>query len=126
MWGTKLFYFGDNIAVGVRDLPHAVAWYQEKLGLRLTPNKSEDYSAFLAFDKKDQAGVALVLIPPGTTKANVEAHPILFTKQIGKAHEQFLSRGISVGPIQTDSGGNQLFQFQDVDGNTIEMCVEPV
>ncbi len=125
MWGVRSFYFGDSISVGVRDLNQAIAWYQEKLGLRLTPIKSEDFDALLAFDKKEENGVALVLIPPGETKANVERHPILFTKKIEKAHEEFASRAIYVEPIQRDSGGNRFFRFRDLDGNTIEVCVEP-
>jgi catechol 2,3-dioxygenase-like lactoylglutathione lyase family enzyme len=122
MWA---FYFGDSISVGVRDLQRAVAWYQEKLGLRLTPFKSEDFAALLSFDKEDETGIALVMIPPGETRANVEEHPIVFAKKIEKAHEEFVSKGISVGPIQSDSGGNRFFRFQDVDGNSIEVCVEP-
>jgi len=34
-------------------------------------------------------------------------------------------RGISVGPVRSDSGGNPFFQFQDLDGNSIEVCKEP-
>jgi len=125
LWGARNFYFGDSISVGVRDLNQAIAWYQEKLGLKLTPIKSEEFDALLAFDKKDEDGVALVLIPPGETSANVEGHPILFAKRIEKAHEEFASRGIYVEPIQSDSGGNRFFRFQDLDGNSIEVCVEP-
>lgn len=125
MWGAKTFYFGDSISVGVKELPRAIAWYREKLGLRLTSSRSEDYAALLSFDNKDETGVALVLIPPGEVKAKVEVHPILFTKKIEKTHEEFISRGITTGPIESDSAGNSLFRFQDVDGNTIEMCTEP-
>jgi len=53
MWGTRTFYFGDRLAVGVRDLQRAIAWHQEKLKLRLTPFESEDYEALLSFDKDD-------------------------------------------------------------------------
>jgi catechol 2,3-dioxygenase-like lactoylglutathione lyase family enzyme len=125
MWGRKTFYFGDNISVGVRDLDRAIAWYQEKLGLRLTPLTSEDFEAFLGFSKDDQTGLALVVIPPGQTTANVEGHPILFTKRLEACREEFASRGVQVGPVQKDSGGNSFFQFQDVDGNLIEICIEP-
>ncbi len=125
MWGAKSFYFGDNISVGVRNLEQAVAWYQQKLGLRLTPLKSEDFEAFLSFSKDDDTGLALVVIPPGETKANVEGHPILFTKKIEAAHSDFSSKGIDVGPIQSDSGGNRFFCFRDLEGNEIEVCVEP-
>jgi catechol 2,3-dioxygenase-like lactoylglutathione lyase family enzyme len=125
MWGGKKFYFGDSISVGVRDLDKAIAWYQEKLGLRLTPLKSEDFSALLAFAKDDDIGVALVAIPAGETDANIEERPILFTKKIEACREEFISRGIQVRPLQRDSGGNSFFQFSDVEGNLIEVCVEP-
>ncbi len=125
MWGAKNFYFGDNISLGVRDLRRAVAWYQEKLGLRLTPLKSEDFEAFLSFSKDDDTGLALVVIPPGETRANVEGHPILFTKKIEATHSDFSSKGINVGPIQSDSGGNRFFRFRDLEGNEIEVCIEP-
>jgi|SRR5579864_2317366 len=125
MWGRKNFYFADNISVGVKDLGRAVAWYQEKLGLRLTPLKSEDFEAFLAFAKDDDIGLALVVIRSGESKANIPGHPILFTKKIDAAYEDFVAKGINVQPIQSDSGGNRLFRFQDLEGNEIEVCVEP-
>jgi len=125
MWGRKTFYFGDNVSIGVRDVGRAVAWYQEKLGLRLTPLTSEDFDAFLGFSKDDETGLALVAIPAGQAAANVESHPILFTKKIEACRDEFASRGIQVGALQRDSGGNAFFQFQDVEGNIIEVCVEP-
>jgi catechol 2,3-dioxygenase-like lactoylglutathione lyase family enzyme len=125
MWGRKNFYFGDNISVGVRYLDGAVAWYEEKLGLKLIPLKSEDFDAFLAFGTKDKIGLALCLIPQGQTTVNVEGHPILFTKTIEAAYEEFSSKGINVEPIQSDSGGNRFFRFRDLDQNVIEVCREP-
>jgi catechol 2,3-dioxygenase-like lactoylglutathione lyase family enzyme len=125
MRGKTNFYFGDNVSVGVRDLGRAVAWYQEKLGLHLTPRKSEDFDAFLGFSKDDETGFALVAIPVGQTTVNVEGHPILFTKRLEACREEFASRGIQVGPLQRDSGGNPFFQFHDVEGNVIEVCIEP-
>jgi catechol 2,3-dioxygenase-like lactoylglutathione lyase family enzyme len=125
MWGRKNFYFGDNISVGVKDLDRAIAWYQDKLGLKLTPLKSEDFDAFLSFGKEDEIGLALVVIPPGETKANIEGHPILFTKRIEPAYEDFSLKGINVEPIQSDSGGNRFFRFRDSEGNVIEVCREP-
>lgn len=125
MWGRKNLYFGDNVSVGIRDLGRALAWYQEKLGLRLTPLTSEDFDAFLGFSKDDEIGLALVAIPAGQTTVNVERHPILFTKRLEACREEFASRGIQVGPLQCDSGGNSFFQFQDVEGNIIEVCIEP-
>jgi len=125
MGSKRNFYFGDNVSVGVRDLGRAVAWYQEKLGLHLTPLKSEDFDAFLGLSMDDEIGLALVAIPVGQPAVNVEGHPILFTKRLEECREEFASRGIQVGPLQRDSGGNPLFQFHDVEGNVIEVCVEP-
>ncbi len=123
--GQKNFYFGDNVSVGVRDVSKAVAWYQEKLGLRLTPLTSEDFDAFLGFSKDGEIGLALVAIPAGQTEVNVESHPILFTKRLEACREELASRGVQVGQLQRDSGGNWFFQFQDIDGNIIEVCIEP-
>jgi catechol 2,3-dioxygenase-like lactoylglutathione lyase family enzyme len=125
MWCRKNFYFGDNISVGVRDLDAAIAWYLEKFELKLSPLKSEDFDAFLTFAKKDETGLALVVIPPGETAVNVPGHPILFTKTIEAAYEEFSSKGVNVEPIQSDSGGNQFFRFRDLEGNVIEVCHEP-
>jgi hypothetical protein len=96
MWGTRSFYFGDNVSVGVRNLDSAVAWYKEKLGLRQSPLKFEDCDALLMFSKDDEIGLALVAIPAGETQANVESHPILFTKKLEACKEEFVSRGVQV------------------------------
>jgi catechol 2,3-dioxygenase-like lactoylglutathione lyase family enzyme len=125
MWGRKTFYFGDNISVGVRDVSKAVAWYQEKLGLRLTALTSEDFDAFLGFSRDDEVGLALVAVPAGQTTVNIERHPMLFSKKLEACREDFASRGIRVGALQGDSGGNSFFQFQDLEGNVIEVCIEP-
>jgi catechol 2,3-dioxygenase-like lactoylglutathione lyase family enzyme len=122
MWDRKTFYFGDNISVGVRDVSKAVAWYQEKLGLRLT---SEDFDAFLGFSRDDEVGLALVAVPAGQTTVNIERHPMLFSKKLEACREDFASRGIRVGALQGDSGGNSFFQFQDLEGNVTEVCIEP-
>ena len=125
MWGRRHFSFGDNIAVGVRNLEQAASWYKEKLGLQRNRMVSEEFDAFLSFGKDDETGIALILIAEAESKANVEAHPILFTKNISVAHAEFEAKGIVTGPVQSDSGGNQFFAFQDLDGNSIEVCIEP-
>jgi predicted enzyme related to lactoylglutathione lyase len=121
----KLSILGTISRLGVRDLDRAIAWYKEKLGLQLSPLKSEDCDALLVFSKDDETGLALVVIPVGETEVNVQSHPILFTKKIEACSEEFASRGIQVGPLQQDPGGNFFFQFLDVEGNTIEVCIEP-
>jgi hypothetical protein len=52
-------------------------------------------------------------------------HVILFAKNLEKAHQWLAGRGVAVEPTTIDSGGNRLFRFQDLERNTIEVCVEP-
>lgn len=98
MWGSQPFYFGDSISVGVRDLQRSIEWYKEKLKLQLTRFPSEDYDALRSFDKEDEMGLALALIPLERPKRTSK---------------------------KRDSGGNQFFEFYDLDGNKIEVCGEP-
>lgn len=123
MWGSQPFYLGDSISVGVRDLQRSIEWYKEKLKLQLTRFPSEDYDALRSCDKEDEMGVALALIPlerPKRTSKNIRSC------LRGKSKEPISSfRGIEVGPIQRDSGGNQFFEFYALDGNKIEVCGEP-
>ena len=125
MFGRKHFYFGDNITVGVKDLDRAIQWYQEKLGLRRGDFPGDEVDALLVLSKDDETGLGLMVFGPDVGPDNLERHPILYSSKIETAHEEFVSRGISVGPMQTDSGGIRFFQFQDLDGNTIEVCLEP-
>jgi catechol 2,3-dioxygenase-like lactoylglutathione lyase family enzyme len=100
MWGRKTFYFGDNVSIGVRDVGRAVSWYQDKLGLRLTPLTSEDFAAFLGFSKDDEIGLALVAIPADQAAANVESHPILSQRRSKRA-EMNLPQGDPSGAAST-------------------------
>lgn len=125
MWGRNQFYFADNITVGVSSLDRAVDWYCEKLGLRRARVPAEDVDAFLVLSRDDNIGVGLVVLGPNIRPNDLEQHPILYSKNIEATRDNFTSRGITVGDLQRDSGGNQFFQFQDLDGNTIEVCVEP-
>lgn len=123
MWGSQPFYFGDSISVGVRDLQRSIEWYKEKLKLQLTRFPSEDYDALLSFDKEDEMGLVLALIPlerPKRTSKNIRS---CLREKSKEPIRSF--RGIEVGPIQWDSGGNQFFEFYDLDGNKIEVCGEP-
>jgi catechol 2,3-dioxygenase-like lactoylglutathione lyase family enzyme len=125
MWFGRPFYFADDVAIGVRDLDAAVLWYKSKLGLLRNFARSHECDALLTFSLEDEPGVALVLIPPGESEAKVERHPIIFTKNIEASHKFFVSHGVLTGPIDSDSGGNRFFEFQDLEGNRIEVCTEP-
>jgi catechol 2,3-dioxygenase-like lactoylglutathione lyase family enzyme len=126
MWGGKHFYFGDNITVGVRDLDLAIRWYQEKLGLHRSDGYAgDDVDALLLLSKNDDIGLGLLVLGPDFSPNDLQGHPILYSSKIEAAHEDFVGSEVNVGPIQKDSGGNRFFRFQDLDGNTIEVCVEP-
>lgn len=126
MWGSPLFFIGDNCAVDVRDLSASRDWYKEKLGLRESRSPREEDSGRPFVDlclSTDEPCISLVELEPN---ASADAtHVILFTRNIEKAHQWLANRGVGVEPITSDSGGNRFFRFQDLEGNKIEVCVEP-
>jgi hypothetical protein len=105
----------------------------EKLGLRDAPAGRQDDSGRPFVDLQLSDGEVVTLVESETGSAVPQPHqlgafdvrPILFARNMQKARDWMANRGIAVGPITTDSGGNQLFQFQDLDGNSIEVCKEP-
>ena len=123
MWGNPPFTIADNCAVDVRDLASAREWYSSKLGLKVIKTDREDDSGLpfldLGFEKD---GAILSLIQSSTSESPSGSRPILYAKNITKAHDWFTGRGVAVDPITSDSGGNQLFVFRDFDGNVIEVC----
>jgi catechol 2,3-dioxygenase-like lactoylglutathione lyase family enzyme len=125
MWGKPPFIVPDNCVVDVRNLDAAREWYKEKLGLREahTDRKTtlDDRSRTLAFPMAPF--LSLVEIAQGASPE--KRHVIFFAKNLEKTQQWLAGRGVSVGPTTTDSGGNRLFQFQDLEGNTIEVCIEP-
>jgi catechol 2,3-dioxygenase-like lactoylglutathione lyase family enzyme len=126
MWGKPPFSISDNCAVDVRNLAEARAWYKEKLELREANNDREDDSGRPFADlcvSNDATFISLVELEPGG--AQEHRHVIFYAKNLEKAHEWIAARGVAVAPTTTDSGGNRFFRFQDLEGNTIEVCIEP-
>jgi len=112
----------------VRDIERTVGWYGEKLGLSSEShgsNPSEVYLGYKSGDGDVIRMITLVPVPEGQLNRYADQHHILFTKKLEKVHAELVSVGVVVWPIQSDSGGNRFFRFQDVDGNSIEVCVEP-
>jgi len=126
MWGSPPFSIPDNCVVDVRNLVAAREWYKEKLGLRESHDRTEDDSgrpfADLCLSKGDTF-ISLVELEPGATPG--KQHAIFYAKKLEKAREWLAQRGVTVEPITADSGGNQFFRFRDLEGNAIEVCVEP-
>ena len=67
---------------------------------------------------------ALTLVERAASPAQSE-HVIFFTKNLQKAREWLIERGVTVEALASDSGANRFFRFQDLEGNAIEVCVEP-
>ena len=126
MWGKPPFTIADNCAVDVRSVAAAREWYTEKLGLRdaLIDREEDSGRPFVDLHiSNDDTFLSLVELEPGASVEN--RHVIFFTKNLEKTHQWLAGRGVPVEPPTTDSGGNHFFRFQDLEGNTIEVCVEP-
>ncbi|HEV2488682.1 MAG TPA: VOC family protein [Candidatus Acidoferrales bacterium] len=127
MWGNPPFFIPDNCAIDVRNLSAASAWYKEKLRLHEVHDRDEDDSGRpfvdLSIEERNGAFLTLVELEPGA--AHEKRHFIFYAKRIEKAHEWLAGRGVVVEPPTTDSGGNHFFRFYDLEGNAIEVCIEP-
>ena len=110
----------------MRNLAASRDWYKEKLGLREDHTRKKDDSGRPFVDLKiggEDTCVSLVELSPDAFAK--DQHVIFFTKNIDKAQGWLAERGVLVEPARADSGGNRFFRFHDLEGNTIEVCVEP-
>lgn len=126
MWGGPPFSIPDNYAVDVRDLASARDWYKDKLGLREIHDRREDDSGRPFADvcvSKGSGVCSLVELEPGM--APDKRHVIFYAKNLEKAQQWLADRGVTTESITADAGGNRLFRFLDLDGNPIEVCIEP-
>jgi catechol 2,3-dioxygenase-like lactoylglutathione lyase family enzyme len=123
--GKPPFRIG-SYGIDVRNLAASRDWYKEKLCLHEDYDRKEDDSGRPFVDLKigdDNSCVSLVELPPNASAK--DQHIIFFTKNLEKAHRWLAERGVLVEPITADSGRNHLFRFRDLEGNIIEVCVEP-
>jgi catechol 2,3-dioxygenase-like lactoylglutathione lyase family enzyme len=128
MWGKPPLYIPDSFAVEVRDLQAASSWYKEKLGLRDAPRDIGDDSGrphvVLQLDKDQYVSLVQVEGQASTKRSYGSVAPIFFAGNLGKTQDWLKNRGVTVEPIESDSGGNQLFRFLDLEGNRLEVCQE--
>ena len=125
--GMPMIY-GPGVGVGVRDMQRAVAWYCDKLGLDHEPKNIEAPAVKIGYPRGEDDLIALVLlikIPEAQSNAFARKHNVLFTRRLNEVRAKFISKGILVGPMQQDTGGNSFFEFKDCEGNWIEICLEP-
>ena len=126
MWGKPPFSIADNCAVDVRNLAAACDWYKENLGFHEADTDREEDSGRPFKDlciSSDDTFLSLVELEPGAFPER--QHVIFYAKNLQKAHQWLTGRGVAVQPATADSGGNRFFKFQDLEGNAIEVCVEP-
>jgi catechol 2,3-dioxygenase-like lactoylglutathione lyase family enzyme len=121
--GPRIFAPSGQIVVDVVDVEAARLWYSDKLGLRYSSREVEEATMALAYEVDDRPLVCLCQVV-GNQRPNFRpGHPpILFAKKLDEAHVYLSSRGVHVGPLQSDSGGNRFFRFRDGEGNEIEVC----
>ncbi|HEV2289323.1 MAG TPA: VOC family protein [Candidatus Acidoferrales bacterium] len=122
------FWIADNYAIDIHDLGAACQWYKEKLGLRKVRDGKDDsgrpFADVCLLRSRGMAGIcSLVELEPGT--ATEKQHVIFYANNLEKTQQWLISRGVTTEPITVDSGGNRFFRFLDLDGNAIEVCVEP-
>jgi len=123
-WSKKMFSSAGDVVVDVRDVVAAQRWYSEKLGLSYASAEVDEASLELGYSA-DSVVVYLVEIVGDTLPNKSPGRaPIVFAKKLSDAHEYLSTRGVEVGPIQRDSGGNQFFRFRDLEGNGLEVCQE--
>lgn len=125
---TDLYAAGagiTGISVAVRDLERAVTWYCERLGLSIVPEHSYSGEVHLGYLQREKVVITLFPCLDGKPGVSIDRRPILFTRKLDSVHSDFAAFGVEVGPIQSDSGGNRFFRFRDLEGNEIEVCVEP-
>ena len=58
--------------------------------------------------------------------AVTEQHPIMFCRNLLKAHDELTARGAMLGPVITedlgDLGCTGYFEIRDCEGNVFEVC----
>lgn len=129
--GFKRVY--GYICVPARDMERAVEWYCRmfrivrviRMSSPPSPGRVELGWRGESCESDDSALVGLEEASRWTTNGLQKERPILYTKRLKKVRNDFAAKGAWVSSIQKDSGGNYFFQFEDSEGNRIEMCLEP-
>jgi len=126
MWGKHPFWILDNCVIEVRNLGAARDWYKKTFGLREASGEREEDSGRPFVDLRvSNDDTALTLVELEATSSAQSEHAIFFTRNLEKAREWLIERGVTIEALASDSGGNRFFRFQDLEGNAIEVCVEP-
>jgi catechol 2,3-dioxygenase-like lactoylglutathione lyase family enzyme len=114
--------FNGAICVGVSNIAAAAAWYKEKFGLRESGQEVADGEPGDIELVSANGEITVDLVGLGEDPMDT---PMFDTGNAEKAREWLLSRGVSVGPVQTDGQGTRYIEMRDLDNNMIEICEEP-
>jgi catechol 2,3-dioxygenase-like lactoylglutathione lyase family enzyme len=121
------FHFVGSISVPVKDPKAAARWYGVVLNLNCVAGW--DLVPVGMTDNMDRSNpgpqIVFVNTPDGPLSPTGTKRPIIFTRDVENAHRWFSAQTSTTDPIHRDSGGNQFFTFRDLDGNQIEVCLDP-
>lgn len=117
--------------IPVRDLDKCVAFYRDKVGLKL--ELKQDDIAYFVFSKQERPGVALVtmenavnLMSEAMVRPKEETihrtYFAVFVDDVDKEYEELRSRGVNfVKPPTTFPWGQRIAYFEDPEGNLWEV-----
>ncbi len=113
------------LAIVVTDMPRAKAFYEGKLGLKVTSDFRQDDNHWWVSLLLPEGGVTLTLT---TYRENVQPSPMTLwfaTSDLNAAHKALEDKGVKVSNIGDDlhgpGSGVKWFNFTDPDGNLIHL-----
>ncbi len=108
-----------EVILQVQNMNMQVAFYRDKLGLKVThPEKAVDYAneGWVTFD----TGRCVLALHDGgrTRQGETPSHRIVFqTDDIQAARNKLLARGVQVGEVRSPAPGVQVVDGRDPEGN---------
>ena len=111
----------DIVVIVVRDWPAAVAWYTEKLGLRVLYREDDDQWCQLAFPAGG-ANLALLGNPRVDIAAGNRCLPDILVDNLDAAVRELRERGVPFkGNIRGGDEGFRIATFVDPEGNELQI-----
>jgi hypothetical protein len=112
MWGKHPFWILDNCVVEVRNLGVARDWYKKTFGLREASGEREDDSGRPFVDLSiSNDDTSLTLVEREAASPAQSEHVIFFTRNLEKAREWLIERGVTVEAVRAILGGTVSFGF---------------